>query len=688
MRTKQILLPLLTAVLALASCSKGTSYREFEDMVNAQKVIPVRESPESDVIIYINDKGENAFDKEFGYASAFVDGMAIVSDAADSELFGYIDESGEYAIKPKYASATCFVDGVAIVAEPDSCLKVIDKKGNTLYSLKGYSQAEHVFNGRILAQKRNNKFSIIDAKSGKEDIGKSWATCDELRVGGNIICGRAAFNPNDDKNEYVGKWSLVGNPMNVAKFGYHDELAPMRYRELLIVKSGDKYGVKDLDGTWVVNPKYTAIVEDVDYIYVLNEDSKWGVIDQKGETVIKNKYKSMMPALGHKVFGATIDGDSWNIIGLDGKRVKKSKQYDDVRISKHSKYILVEDKESKWGTIGENAVEVISPEFDDMYYAMGDNFMVRVDDKWGLCDSKGQIISDPEYGNYEYTAPTLAQDQSYNPAEIVKLLDTEVKNFSKKIQDGVSMEKLNAIYNMNIDFSKEYSKSERIGSYRIKNDEVVANGVTLSEFIFPYNEVKHYGSYYWGYDKYFIPKDNMPTHYAIALSYALNKSEKHDQMLQRIVEKYKMEKINEDGTTKYYTDSDGVLLTMTSFVSNDELTLWIEVAEGELCGITDEDYEEMEAEMKADSVAGGGVTDDYSWLSTRLATNSDIAGKSKQEIRILRNAIFARHGYIFKDKTLKQHFSQFAWYKPQYTDVSGQFNSIERKNVSFLKSHE
>lgn len=87
-------------------------------------------------------------------------------------------------------------------------------------------------------------------------------------------------------------------------------------------------------------------------------------------------------------------------------------------------------------------------------------------------------------------------------------------------------------------------------------------------------------------------------------------------------------------------------------------------------------------------MGGGKVTDDYSWLSTRLATESDVTGKSKQEIRILRNAIFARHGYKFKDKSLQQHFSKFSWYKPQYADVSGQLNSIEQKNVSFLRSHE
>lgn len=83
--------------------------------------------------------------------------------------------------------------------------------------------------------------------------------------------------------------------------------------------------------------------------------------------------------------------------------------------------------------------------------------------------------------------------------------------------------------------------------------------------------------------------------------------------------------------------------------------------------------------------AGG---DDYDWLSTRLATSADIAGKSKAEIRIMRNYIFARHGYTFKDKGLQQHFAQYSWYSPQRSDVTGLLNSVEQKNIAFLKSYE
>jgi hypothetical protein len=38
--------------------------------------------------------------------------------------------------------------------------------------------------------------------------------------------------------------------------------------------------------------------------------------------------------------------------------------------------------------------------------------------------------------------------------------------------------------------------------------------------------------------------------------------------------------------------------------------------------------------------------------------------KSKEELKILRNTVYAQHGYAFKTKDLQDYFSQFEWYMP------------------------
>ena len=80
----------------------------------------------------------------------------------------------------------------------------------------------------------------------------------------------------------------------------------------------------------------------------------------------------------------------------------------------------------------------------------------------------------------------------------------------------------------------------------------------------------------------------------------------------------------------------------------------------------------------------------YDKACERLLSDQDLIGYSKEELRIMRNWIFARHGYAFKSKDLQNYFSQFDWYQPQYTDtdVSYMLTDIEKKNIELIKRYE
>lgn len=84
--------------------------------------------------------------------------------------------------------------------------------------------------------------------------------------------------------------------------------------------------------------------------------------------------------------------------------------------------------------------------------------------------------------------------------------------------------------------------------------------------------------------------------------------------------------------------------------------------------------------------------DDFGWLSQRKYSAQefiDFAGWYNTDLfRIWRNAMYARHGYIFKSKDLKAYFSQYSWYNPRYKDVSRKLTKIEQHNIKVLKSLE
>ncbi|MCP3032516.1 YARHG domain-containing protein [Halobacillus sp. A1] len=68
-------------------------------------------------------------------------------------------------------------------------------------------------------------------------------------------------------------------------------------------------------------------------------------------------------------------------------------------------------------------------------------------------------------------------------------------------------------------------------------------------------------------------------------------------------------------------------------------------------------------------------------------SKQELTHLTKNELRLARNEIFARHGYIFESKDLQQYFSQKTWY---VTDVNydGTLSPIEKYNVDLMKELE
>ena len=74
--------------------------------------------------------------------------------------------------------------------------------------------------------------------------------------------------------------------------------------------------------------------------------------------------------------------------------------------------------------------------------------------------------------------------------------------------------------------------------------------------------------------------------------------------------------------------------------------------------------------------------------SQRLLVDSDVINFGKESLETMRNEIYARHGYIFKNKIQRMEFEAADWYIPYSADVKDQLSSIEKKNIGFIKKFE
>ncbi len=78
----------------------------------------------------------------------------------------------------------------------------------------------------------------------------------------------------------------------------------------------------------------------------------------------------------------------------------------------------------------------------------------------------------------------------------------------------------------------------------------------------------------------------------------------------------------------------------------------------------------------------------YPQASKRLLTDDDVNNLIKPDLEIMRNEIFARHGYCFKKRHLRDMFEDKDWYIPNTVDVKTDLTEIEKKNILLIKRFE
>ncbi len=78
----------------------------------------------------------------------------------------------------------------------------------------------------------------------------------------------------------------------------------------------------------------------------------------------------------------------------------------------------------------------------------------------------------------------------------------------------------------------------------------------------------------------------------------------------------------------------------------------------------------------------------YPEASKRLLKTLDVENMMKEDLMFMRNEIFARHGYCFNKKELRQQFENEDWYVPNTVDIKGFLTEIEKKNIAMIKRYE
>ena len=290
------------AVSLLASCNSGKgSMPEIE-------YVPFKMSSNSDWGLMGTD-GKVLFDDEFEYyPTVAVNGVFKVFDD-DGIKYYSVSKSPELIVNESFATGGYYTEGVIPVAKENSCITLINIKGEEVAKLDKYKGKNIIFsnsfftNGLLLFGTDDNKFGFANNR-GEVVVNPEFDYAAPYSEGLAIV---GKYKKND-----MMEYSIIdekGEPVAELKY---DDFNPDEMFSTPAFSDGIMvFGNKAVgrDGKILFRSPSDWIITDFNDGYAnFYEDGKWGLIDRKGEVVMRAEFDNPIEKCGN-VFITSEEGD-------------------------------------------------------------------------------------------------------------------------------------------------------------------------------------------------------------------------------------------------------------------------------------------------------------------------------------------------------------------------------------------
>jgi hypothetical protein len=345
---------------------------------------------------------------------------------------GFIDRTGNFAIPPIFDKARWFTPGFERTsAERDGVVGVIDKAGAWVFQTnyqqvhlavdRGYGRGPDTFFGWNFM--KSDRWGLLDLDGRvvlDADFDQPLQRCADGRMG--------AF-----KNKELFYFKADGSPLQPPDGRLIDACGGVPPYTL---KIGDKFGLVDASFTPITPLQFDAIVQAGPDAKNVKIDGKWGRIAPDGHWLLEPKFDYLSAGVG--IFVASIDGkrgfmrsdgawliepkfDAARFRGMDSAFVTVSGATGVLRLSDQSwvvpprpgvmcdinnaimsqadgERVILSRSGETWIDIGAERVG-IQLDYGLLTFLRGG--------KWGLVDTAGQVMVEPQFDDPVYFAPGL-----------------------------------------------------------------------------------------------------------------------------------------------------------------------------------------------------------------------------------------------------------------------------------------
>lgn len=628
------------AALALTSCSNsGTEPFENVDL------IPVKLSGSTNWSM-VDADGNIVYEDEFKEPpTASVNGVFTVKENDGYTLYRNGGKSPEIFGKCEgLKNAGVMADGRIPVTFPEERITVMDDSGEKKFTLDPYS--------------------------GQEITACFPAYTDGL-LGVQLADGKGGYVDTDGK--------MVIKPE-------YDRLSAFREGLAVVGKKTDdgnvKYSVIDKSGEVQFKLKDSYGVDDLQYHFgylLVNNDSRYIMLDKKGEV-------TKLPAKVKGVYGYNAkyiifsDGDDKGVMNFEGEILVRAK-YSSVEFLDEDLFLAHKSNDDETEIVNATGETVAKLDYKRVYNLYKFGLLARDGGSYVLVDREGKSTCKEEFSDINLAESSSAYVESdfFDANSIVTAMMQPAEEFLKNHPFGTSAEDVNG--------GRQPSYMDC--NYSIDMDRVSGTGYSIS-MAQVYNTQA--AAYAYGMGEYEWDPSAELSGLRINVSTDKEWGKRGNEAIAKYLTSKKFKAgptLEEYGALKTTYTSDDCRIE----VSCSEKSCSVDIFPAAGTVVEEVVEEEVEEEVQVEEVevaeAPAAGSDYRSMVCNRRLTAADLQGKSKKELRLMRNTIYAVHGRKFRSADLDNYFRQFSWYKPVGYDIpAASLSATEMANAALIAKYE
>ena len=403
---KQITKPVYDEISSI-NYKEGTflvKQNELEGIINMKGKVIIKCEYES--VTSDNYYSENGYNKQAGFI--------VSKKTEDGYRYGYVNYRGTIILNPIYTQLERVTEianekGVYFIAFKNGQAGLL--KNNKEILNYEYEDIQYNVLGSIFVTKRNGKYGAVN----QEGTTVLYPEYDNVYTGGMYL------NALKDKDIFI--FDLNGNKIETNEVSKTKTENANYY---ITIDKNNKYKVVDSKDNIIIDKDYTYIEYLPGDYFIVERDSKSGIIDSNGKSVIELKYDSISRINETDILQMEKDRNialynlnMKEIVSMDNaivKEVKDEKAYILLYSDTDFKYfdkkgniltsqnlfennpLFAKNINGKWGFVDKDGNLKVQNDYElvtdfNKYGFAG----IKKDGKWGSINQNGEIVQEPTY---------------------------------------------------------------------------------------------------------------------------------------------------------------------------------------------------------------------------------------------------------------------------------------------------